>query len=551
MKKTAIILLLSAMTLEISAQTAFDALTLSRNNYEGTARSVAMGNAFTALGGDLGGVTINPAGSAVANYSQITVTPALTFSSCTSSGVSPYAGGGLPYFDRTMKNSTTKFSIPNIGFTINWNTGREYGLKNVTFGFIVNKTADWNQDIYASGISTGTSFMGQIAAQATALGYSRAALEADDALYNPPAGAQNWWKSVIGYQTGMIATYDGSDDRYVAASQKFFNNTSTGQPEIVTAGELDQTYGRRILGNKYEYIINAGANISDFLYIGLNLGVNTISYIDNWYFKEAAVYPEDFKIEYDTDGDGNTDSSSELNRMKYQSNYSMEGTGYFAKFGFILNPGAGIRVGAAIQTPTLTTINETWQESGETAFTSGSKPENYYLSSDLGENSWSFTSPLRVNAGLAYTIGRYGVVSADYEFCNYSSIRYKDSAGTPLEDLQWINDDIRNAFRTSHMLRLGLEAKPVEYLAIRAGYGFETSAERLLDRMNHNISFGLGYSSKGSFFADLACRTSLMGAEFFMPYDDYDNSKGEVVYAPEIKVKTSLWKVFMTLGWRF
>ena len=158
---------------------------------------------------------------------------------------------------------------------------------------------------------------------------------------------------------------------------------------------------------------------------------------------------------------------------------------------------------------------------------------------------------MRVNAGLAYTIGRYGVVSADYEFCNYSSIRYKDSAGTPLEDLQWINDDIRNAFRTSHMLRLGLEAKPVEYLAIRAGYGFETSAERLLDRMNHNISFGLGYSSKGSFFADLACRTSLMGAEFFTPYDDYDNSKGEVVYAPEIKVKTSLWKVFMTLGWRF
>lgn len=52
-------------------QTAYDAQLFSENNYEGTARSVAMGNAFTALGGDLGGISINPAGSAVSPYSQL------------------------------------------------------------------------------------------------------------------------------------------------------------------------------------------------------------------------------------------------------------------------------------------------------------------------------------------------------------------------------------------------------------------------------------------------------------------------------------------------
>lgn len=87
MKRTALTILLSVMTIaSASAQSAYDAWLLSENNYEGTARSVAMGNAFTALGGDLGAVSINPAGSAVAGYSQFTLTPSLTFSTNIASG---------------------------------------------------------------------------------------------------------------------------------------------------------------------------------------------------------------------------------------------------------------------------------------------------------------------------------------------------------------------------------------------------------------------------------------------------------------------------------
>ena len=66
MKKTAITLLLivAGGGVGANAQTMYDALRFSENNYEGTARTIAMGNAFTALGGDPGAVTINPAGSA-------------------------------------------------------------------------------------------------------------------------------------------------------------------------------------------------------------------------------------------------------------------------------------------------------------------------------------------------------------------------------------------------------------------------------------------------------------------------------------------------------
>lgn len=68
-------ILFAVMSIGLGAQNVTDALRFSENEYYGTARSVAMGNAFTALGGDLGSVSINPAGSAVQNYSQITLTP--------------------------------------------------------------------------------------------------------------------------------------------------------------------------------------------------------------------------------------------------------------------------------------------------------------------------------------------------------------------------------------------------------------------------------------------------------------------------------------------
>ena len=80
MKKTLITIFLAAAAVSVNAQTAYDALLFSENEYEGTARTMAMGNAFTALGGDLGAISINPAGSAVAKYSQFTLTPALTIS---------------------------------------------------------------------------------------------------------------------------------------------------------------------------------------------------------------------------------------------------------------------------------------------------------------------------------------------------------------------------------------------------------------------------------------------------------------------------------------
>ena len=54
MKKISIIILTSlAVCLSAHAQSMYDAYTFSENNYMGTAKSVGLANAVTALGGDL------------------------------------------------------------------------------------------------------------------------------------------------------------------------------------------------------------------------------------------------------------------------------------------------------------------------------------------------------------------------------------------------------------------------------------------------------------------------------------------------------------------
>ena len=515
------------------AQSIYDAQRFSEREYEGTARSVAMGNAFTALGGDLGSIGINPAGSAVANYSQFTITPGLTISSNTTQGVSPYTDGYLPYFERQFKNTATHFAIPNLGMTFNWKTGRKSGLKNVTFGFVMNRVNSWNEDVYAAGRNATTSFMGAMATEATNKGLLGSNLNMKDAYdYDP-------WKYVVGYQSGMISTFGGYDDQFVGASELIFDNM--GQTEI-------------------SYLINLGFNISDFLYLGANLGITSMNYSYEEYFKEVAVDPSDFGIEFDNG------QKIYFDNMKYKYSYGANTSGVYGKFGFILTPGFGLRIGGAIQTPTATTVTEYWYMSGETAYTDNSF--NAAADSPEGEDRYRFSEPWRANLGVAYTLGKFAVFSVDYEMCNYSNMKFKRSGfDDDREYFIGLNEDINSVFGTSHMLRAGVEVKPVDRLALRAGYGITTSPEMneiiiANDIANiypidvpasQNIAFGLGFISRKSFFADIACRYAFATDEYFMPYSDYIfDSEGYVIeYAPEILNIKDNWKVLLTLGWRF
>lgn len=543
MKKIAITILAVLTSLAGFAQNANDAYMFSENLYEGTARTMAMGNAFTALGGDLGSVNINPAGSAVAGYSQFTITPSLTFTVNKAQGAPlPNTSSQPGYFQERITSRTSNTGMPNVGFTFNMKTGRESGLKNVTFGLVCNQTNSWNGEVMAKGTNANTSFMGAVANTSFLNGYLGSDLGAEDAYDFMP------WREVAAFQSGMISTFGGMDDNFVGASEAVEYDAENDMYNIYLAGPLHQTFNRDVNGYKNDFVLNFGANISDFIYIGANLGFTSILYNENWYLTESAVDQNDFEIALDNG------ESMYFQNMRYDYGYSADGAGVYGKFGIIVTPGYGLRIGAAVQTPTAFTMDETWTQDGKTEFSTG----KYSSYSPFGSAQYSFRSPMRANFGLAYTYGALGLISVDYEMADYGTMRY-DTSNADREYFSEVNKDINNRFGVSHMLRAGLEVKPLPELAIRAGYSLMTSGEikdawgdRLEQKRTQTTSFGLGYSSKGSFFADAAIQTRFLGNEYFMPYEDYTDAAGNIIeYAPEIVNHRSFWKVLLTIGWRF
>ena len=571
MKKTGLTIILTVLAaVAVHGQSAYEACLFSRNSYEGTARSAAMGNAFTALGGDIGSVGLNPAGSAVAGHSQFSITPSISISSSTAGGVLPEGSNTLQYFEKTYRNNQARFGIPNFGMTMNFDTGRRSGLKTFSMGFIINRTDSWNENIYANGTNYTTSFAAAAADDATQniKAYNMpGVLPAGEPRYSyldfTNENAYNYyypWKDIVGYRGGLFTQFDDAGEKFIGATEVLYDNG-----DIQQGGPVNQTYGRSVEGNKYEYIFNLGANISDFIYIGFNLGLNTISYDSNEYFKENAVDYNDFVTEFI---DGNdVRHTTYFKNLIYKYGYSASGTGFYGKFGVIVTPGNGLRIGAAIQTPTAMTIQEEWYESASTEYTDQQFSSS--AKSPVGESRYTFRSPLRANFGIAYTLGRFAAISADYELADYGGMKYKvDEYSMSDEDLRHfdtVNDDIKNAYGIAHQFRIGAEVKPWSQVALRAGYNLATSAQdRYYDVMSeeylkqplerrHSISFGAGFSSKKSFFADLAVMHSFAQSEYYMPYSDYQyDIDGYLVnYSPEILIKTSAWRVMFTLGWRF
>ena len=514
----------------LCAQTANDGYVFSLNDYLGTAKTVGMGNAVTALGGDIGAVGINPAASAVAGYSQYTITPGLNISIQSAQGtISP--SQDQP-FANAFRSASTKFTMPNVGFTINYKTNRYRGLRSFSLGVVMNRTASYMDNIATSGANSETSMMGSLAAGASGLTPSQLS-----GIY------------AMAYNSGMISTFANFNDQYIGTSEAYEIGQG-GAAEIWQAGLLNQKYSRGISGSKNDFLFNAALNINDELYIGGNFGVSMLSYIYGDCFKEIAADPSDFYLDF---GDAGTTC---FDNMSYSYDYEAEGVGLYAKLGVIWAPrSSGLRLGAAIQTPTAMMMEERWGSFGETCYTD--RNFDSHADGPSGEDySYMLKNPFRFNVGAAYTFGAHGVASLDYEFCYYSSVRFSTGDLYDRDFFMDLNQDVTNTLGASHNVRAGVEFKPVNSVALRAGFGYLSSGQRILNETGRKVStkayrlspsIGAGYVGKGSFFLDAACRLNLYEKEYIYPYDDYVDG----VYSPEILNTKKLLNILLTVGYRF
>ena len=556
MKRIITFVLGATLAFSAAAQTWQDALLFSENDYSGTARGVAMGNALTAIGGDAGSLIFNPAGSATASYSQITITPGITFSL---SNTRPSADNMESFHGLSINNTYARMKLPNVGFIFNMETGRRTGLKRMSFGVVVNSTNNFTGRFKMAGVNGDNSYAASLASSAD--GFAEDVLANGDWYYSGDPSRMPAWVDMTGYRSGMFNGVTGRDGAYVALTEIIDD-----EGNFRLAAPVYQQYGQQSYGAKTDAIINFAMNFSDKFYVGANVGITALRYTLSEFWSEAPENVNDFPTIRYSDG-----TTAQFESLRMNRKYRMAGTGVYLKVGALWRPVAGLRVAAAIQTPTVLNLTERYGYSGEVRLggkfgSDASSPEDEWI--------YALVSPFRANVGVAYTIGSRAVVSADYEFVNYGQARFRSRTS----DFEYatgsfsnVNMDIKDLLGPTHQLRLGGELKVSSLLSLRAGYNLTTGAQRnyldglplstadRLAQFKHSVSAGVGFSF-GRAFVDLAVRARFVPNDYVIPYNYYyapdpyqyyNKVVDDYILTPEVVVKSTLVDALVTVGWRF
>lgn len=568
----AAVLSLAAMA-PVHAQSMYDGYNFSSTEYLGTAKSLALGGAVTALGGDLGTIGINPAGSAVAGYSQFTITPALSLSL----GSAAYAPGYSSPYEKSRTALKGRMKLPNVGATFRFdsNDGSD-ALRSVTMGFVVNSVADYNSSFRTKAVTRSSSRFAEMAQAANSLGILPSDLGSSSFYDN--SAYSNYWDVAMGYNVGLINSYGNASDKKYVGSTELVN----GSGEHWIPGDLRHSTNVTHYGYRSDMVFNVGLDFGDRFFAGVNLGMPVLSYSNVETWTETAVNPDLFPIDFNY-SDGSTASTS-FSDASYRYNYTASATGVYLKAGLIYLPTSWLRLGLAYQTRTVYDVSETWQHSGQVRYTdSGFNASGSGL---LGTYEYNFYAPSVLDAGIALTFGRLGLLSFDYELTNYSRMRFtanSDDFGFSTDTYSEENAAIKAFSAPSHNFRAGAELNLTRDIALRLGgslligpevyYGdnevtyadydedYYLGRKSLAGLSKHyytkwqdltcSASAGLGYNPRGSFFADFAVRLTKYPSMVYQPYSDYTDYEGYSVEAPRISQDRRLLSALLTLGWRF
>ena len=426
-------------------------LSLSQREAAGTARSMGMGGAFTSLGADMASFGYNPAGFGMYQRNEISATLGL--------GVA-HAKNYNAY--DTSNNSNTRFAINNFGMSckVYEGTGK---LTAVNFAFGYNKIADYNYNIAYESPATSSSLADAFAdiANGGGLGINQNNKITDPNGYYDYDMNPYYWGTVMAYKGGLINL--GADGWY--------------PDEIAQGAQMAQYTSLRSRGSAGEFSFAFGFNISNVLYLGASLDIQTISRNQTLYYDEYIGYEEGKTPNA-------TDYPYQLQDFRFGQSMYINGSGVGAKFGVVVRPVEALRIGFALHTPTYYSIAYRYSASlSSAALSAGSNPndwivENGYVYADYatptlqdgGENRWTFTTPTRLLAGLSYSFGPYAALSVDYQYDAYRSTKLNDAPTDP----GYTNGVFHNDLRGVHTIRAGVEVKPTPWLSLRAGGGYKS-----------------------------------------------------------------------------
>lgn len=481
----------AAIALPGYAQYATDALNFSRTQYGTTSRIKAIGGAGVSIGGDLSSININPAGLGFFTGSEFNITPLYT-----------QTKNGAFYLDASSTGNKDDVNLNNLSAV--WhipastrNADKTRGWLNFNIGLGVSRTNDFTSNIFYRGTNPVSSIADNFADQAEGI--------APGALGKNIVG-DAFQAYVINPVTENASTYNPDLD---------INNLQT-QSSVRSGGQSDIN-------------LSMGANYSNKLYLGLALGIATIRY--------------NFDGIYDESG---YNLGNEQYDLTYTQNQRTSGVGVNAKLGMIFKPVQQFRIGATLSTPTWYTIDDNYTDRLAVSYVGSDQfnldPNQYTL-------SYRMRTPWKFSGGAAVFLNKFGFLSADIDYIDYSDIRMSgdyDSA----TDQQQIGQNYKSAIN----YRLGAEFNVLNQFFIRGGYNVMGNPYQNLKGSQYDVktaSGGLGYRFQ-NYYIDVTY-LNVKNSDFNSPYSISSAYKyfSDTGSGPVANISRKTDQVFLTFGARF
>lgn len=455
LKGCSVVLLLLGLGFSSMAQTERDAQNLTETYLSGTAKSRAMGGALGAVGADPSAIAINPAGLGLYTSGAVSGTFSL--------GSKKMSSLWGQQFDMGVDKSKNIGGIDNFSYV----SGLQFGgwsPNRYNFSVSFNRDKNFNRAYELSGQNMPSS-IAEFAAN-TANGVPEDDFFGDNNGYDPYNNIGLNWFSVLTMNAGFIeaTTPKGSLYRSIFLFDGM-NIPKKSNLNVYESGDLSS------------FDFSFAASLSDYVYLGATLRTYSVSY------NKRSVYSEIFDASSFYNADPTFAGRSESDDyLEISNSLVTKGGGVGLNLGVLINVGDYGRVGLSYLTPQYFQFTDSYVSSAQTynwrfdklvddkgnltsghAFLSASTPD--------AKTDYRLIRPGVFTASAMFRLGRYGMVSYDFDYSNMSHMKMTFSDGT--ENLN--NQAIKDQYGAMYSNRFGLELKPLPQLAIRAGAAFYTN----------------------------------------------------------------------------
>ncbi len=465
------------LTTKTNAQNEIDALRFSMINYGSTARSLSMGNAFGALGADLSVMATNPAGIALYRRSEFSFSPTFILKNTDSE-----------LLGATSSASRFNFNFGNFGAVWNFDLKDESkALKSWSFGIGYNRLNDFSNNYLAKGLNKNNSLLDSYAEQANGIGPS-------SLPYVYPFDVD------LAYQSYLINT----------------TTDTLSYISVIPNGDVAQQRTVETRGGQGEWDFSFGTNYNNQLYFGVTLGLTTLNYQEDMIWTES-----DYNNQIIS-----TDSIYNFQYFTYTQSLRTRGTGINGKFGVIYRPADFVRFGLAIHTPTSYTLSDEFATNIRSVVTvndstAGSAYREWYSPIFIPFN-YRLATPFHAIGSMAFIIGKQALISAEYEFTDYSMASFKEKDPAVQFSYSDVNTTIKQRYGASHTFRFGGEYR-YDIMRFRLGGSYSTSpfssniiTDSKTDQSQYSVTGGMGFRNK-NVYIDVAYAYTHKGS-FYSQY---------------------------------